>query len=206
MYKGRIARFDAPGQPFTLETVSLDDVRPGEILIKVTRANICGSDLHAWHGEFATGGLGGQLPTVLGHEMVGEIAALGEGVTADANGRPLAEGTRVVFPYFTVCHTCRNCLSGRRAACPNLTMAMLGRADKPPYFVGGYADYFLLPARSVAYTVPDAVSDELASGANCALSQVMHGLERVEQGFGETVVVQGAGALGLYAVAVAKAR
>ncbi|MDP7734139.1 zinc-binding dehydrogenase [Mycobacterium paragordonae] len=206
MYKGRIARFDAPGKPFEIETVSLPDVGPGEILIKVTRANICGSDVHAWHGTFATGGLGGQLPTVLGHEMVGAVEALGDGVSADSNGAALQQGTRVVFPYFFSCHRCRNCLAGRRNACQNLKMAMLGRADEPPYFVGGYGDYFLLPAGAVVYTVPDDLSDDVAAGANCALSQVMYGLERVDLQLGEYVVVQGAGALGLYAVAVAKAR
>lgn len=206
MFTGRIARFDAPGEPFEIQSVTLPEVGPGEILVKVARTNICGSDLHAWHGTFATRGLGGQLPTVLGHEMVGAVAALGDGVDADSNGAPLIEGTRVVFPYFFSCHRCRNCLLGRRGACLNLKMAMLGRADEPPYFVGGYADYYLLPAGAVVYTVPDAVSDDIASGANCALSQVMYGLERVDQQLGETVVVQGAGALGLYAVAVAKAR
>ncbi|KAA0114643.1 zinc-binding dehydrogenase [Mycolicibacterium sp. P9-22] len=206
MYKGRIARFDAPGTPFEIHTVSLPEVRPGEILVRVTRTNICGSDLHAWHGSFATRGLGGQLPTVLGHEMVGAVEALGDGVRADSNGALLEVGTRVVFPYFFSCHSCRNCLSGRRNACLNLRMAMLGRADEPPYFVGGYGDYFLLPAGAVVYTVPDSVSDDAASGANCALAQVMYGLERVDQQLGESVVVQGVGALGLYACAVAKAR
>ncbi|KUI14772.1 zinc-binding alcohol dehydrogenase [Mycolicibacterium acapulense] len=206
MFTGRIARFDAPGKPFEIETVDLAEVCPGEILIKVTRTNICGSDLHAWHGTFATRGLGGQLPTVLGHEMVGAVEELGDGVTADSNGAPLKKGSRVVFPYFFPCHRCRNCLAGRRNACLNLAMAMLGRADAPPFFVGGYGDYFLLPAGALVYTVPDAVTDDIASGANCALSQVMYGLERVDQQLGETVVVQGAGALGLYAVAVAKAR
>jgi len=206
VYKGRIARFDAPGKPFEIDTVSLPDVGPGEILIKVSRANICGSDVHAWHGTFATGGLGGQLPTVLGHEMVGAVEALGDGVSADSNGAALQPGTRVVFPYFFACHRCRNCLAGRRNACQHLKMAMLGRADEPPYFVGGYGDYFLLPAGAVVYTVPENVSDDVAAGANCALSQVMYGLERVDLQLGEYVVVQGAGALGLYAVAVAKAR
>ena len=206
MFTGRIARFDAPGKPFQIETVSLPDIGPGQILIKVTRANICGSDVHAWHGTFATRGLGGQLPTVLGHEMVGAVEALGDGVSADSNGMPLHVGTRVVFPYFFCCHTCRNCLAGRSNACLNMKMAMLGRADMPPYFVGGYGDYFLVPAGAVVYTVPDTVSDDIAAGANCALSQVIYGLERVDLQFGEYVVVQGAGALGLYAVAVAKAR
>lgn len=206
MYTGRIARFSAPGQAFEITEVTLPEIGPGEILVKVLRSNICGSDVHAWHGTFATRGLGGQLPTVLGHEMVGAVAALGEGVTTDSNGQPLAHGTRIVFPYFFCCHTCRNCMAGRRNACLNLKMAMLGNADEPPYFVGGYGDYFLLPAGAVTYSVPDSVSDEIVAGANCALSQVMYGLERVGQQLGEYVVVQGAGALGLYAVAVAKAR
>lgn len=102
-----------------------------------------------------------------------------------------------MFPYFYSCHTCRNCLAGRRNACLNLKMAMLGgRADEPPYFVGGYGDYYLLPAGAVVYSVPDTVSDDIAAGANCALSQVMYGLERVDLQLGEHVVVQGAGAWG----------
>ena len=64
-----------------------------------------------------TRGLGGQLPTVLGHEMVGAVAALGEGVTTDSNGGPPQEGTRVVFPQFFCCHTCRNWV-GRTAQTP----------------------------------------------------------------------------------------
>ncbi len=206
MFTGRIARFDAPGKPFEIHNVELAGIGPGEILIKVSRTNVCGSDLHAWHGTFATGGLGGQLPTVLGHEMVGAVEALGDGVTTDSNGLPLAPGTRVVFPYFFCCHKCRNCLACRRNACLNLKMAMLGRADQHPHFVGGYGEYFLLPAGAVVFTVPEGVTDDIASGANCALSQVMYGFERVGLQLGETVVVQGAGALGLYATAVAKAR
>ncbi len=162
--------------------------------------------MHAWHGTFATRGLGGHLPTVLGHEMIGAVEALGDGVHTDSNGAPLIAGTRVVYPYFYSCHSCRNCLAGRRNACLKLKMAMLGRADLPPYFVGGYGDYYLLPAGAVVYTVPDSVGDDIAAGANCALSQVMYGLERVDLQLGEHVVVQGAGALGLYAIAVAKAR
>lgn len=81
---GRIARFDEPGKPFEIQTVPVPQVGPGGILIRVTRANICGSDVHAWHGTFATRGLGGQLPTVLGHEMVGVVAVLGDDVHSDS--------------------------------------------------------------------------------------------------------------------------
>lgn len=206
MFEGRIARFSAPMEPFELREVKLAEVGPGQVLVKVHRANICGSDLHAWHGAFATRGMGGQLPTVLGHEMVGSVAAFGDGALEDSNGVPLTVGTRVAFPYFFPCHRCRNCLAGRRVSCLKLTMAMLGNADEPPYFVGGYGDYFLLPAGATLYKVPDNLSDEVVSGVNCALSQVVYGLERAQLGFGENVVIQGAGGLGLFAVAVAKAR
>ncbi len=206
MFEGRIAQFNAPREPFELKRVTLPSVGPGEVLVKIHRANICGSDLHAWHGDFSTRGLGGVLPTVLGHEMVGSIAALGDGVAEDSDGHAVGVGTRVVFPYFFPCHRCRNCLAGRRVSCARLRMAMLGDATQPPYFVGGYGDYFLLPAGAVFYTVPDELSDDVASGVNCALSQVVHGLERAAVSLGETVVIQGAGGLGLYAAAVAKAR
>lgn len=206
MFEGRIAQFNAPQQPFELRRVTLPSIGAGEVLVKVHRANICGSDLHAWHGSFATRGLGGTLPTVLGHEMVGSVAAMGNEVTEDSNGTPLHVGARVVFPYFFPCHQCRNCLAGRRVSCLKLTMAMLGDASAPPYFVGGYGDYFLLPAGAVVYTVPDTLSDEVVSGVNCALSQVIYGLERVTLGFGESVIVQGAGGLGLFATAAARAR
>lgn len=83
----------------------------------------------------------------------------------------------MAFTYYTVCHTCRACLSGSRVACPHLTMAMLKRADKPPYFVGGTATISFYPLGRRCTPSPDAVSDEVASGANCALSQVMQGLE-----------------------------
>ncbi|NUP30718.1 MAG: zinc-binding dehydrogenase [Streptomycetaceae bacterium] len=208
MFDGRIAQFTAPNEPFEIREVSLAGrgLLPGEVLVKVTRANVCGSDLHAWHGRFNTRGLGGKLPTVLGHEMVGVVAGLGEGVTHDTAGGPLVEGTRVVFPYFFPCHTCRYCVTGRRAGCVRMSMAMLASSAEPPYYVGGFADYFLLPAGALLYPVPDTLSDEVVSGVNCALSQVMQAYDRAQLAFGETVVIQGAGGLGLYATALAKAR
>lgn len=208
VFEGRIAQFTAPNDPFEIRDVSLAGrgVRPGEILVKVARANVCGSDLHAWHGRFNTRGLGGKLPTVLGHEMVGVIAELGDGASSDANGTTLAEGTRVVFPYFFPCRVCRYCVSGRSASCGRMTMAMLASSAEPPYYVGGFADYFLLPAGALVYTVPESLSDEVVSGANCALAQVMQAFDRAQLSFGETVVIQGAGGLGLYATALAKAR
>lgn len=203
---GRIAEFTAPHQPFVLREMPVPDPGPGAALVRVTMSNICGSDLHAWHGKFVTTGLGGELPTVLGHEMIGRIAKLGAGVTMDANGSPLKEGDRVTFSYFVPCGACRNCVRGHRVACLQLKMAMLGNCSRWPHFVGGYADYFYLHPNTVIYKVPAGLPDEVVAGANCALSQVVYGLDRARLTFDESIVIQGAGGLGLYCAAVAKAR
>jgi threonine dehydrogenase-like Zn-dependent dehydrogenase len=76
--------------------------------------------------------------------------------------------------------------------------------DAEPHFTGGFAEYYYLGAKQRVFKIPDQVSDAAAAGANCALSQVIHGLDEAKLRFGETVVVQGAGGLGLYACAVAK--
>lgn len=204
MKSGRAAVFVAPRQPFEIREFPVPEPEPGAILVKVRLCNICGSDLHAWHGDFQTTKIGGALPTILGHEMMGTVAKLGAGVHRDFNGAPLSEGDRVVFQYFTHCGRCPQCLKGRTVSCLHSSMAMMGNCEQPPHFVGGFADYYYLKPNQVIFKVPDHVPDEVVSGANCALAQVIQGFQRVNLRFGETVVIQGAGGLGIYASAVAK--
>ncbi len=135
---GRVALFRGPRQPFDMAEMPVPEPRPGAVLVRVRIANICGSDLHAWRGDFRLAGLGGKLPTVLGHEMTGTIAALGRDVDRDSNGEPLHEGDHVVFAYFTGCGHCPSCLRGRRAACDHIDMAMTGDATEWPHFVGEF--------------------------------------------------------------------
>ncbi|MFZ5534043.1 MAG: zinc-binding dehydrogenase [Pseudomonadota bacterium] len=202
---GRVALFRGPRQPFDIVEMPVPEPRPGAVLVRVRIANICGSDLHAWRGDFRLAGLGGKLPTVLGHEMTGTIAALGRDLDRDSNGEPLHEGDHVVFAYFTGCGHCPSCQRGRRAACDNMDMAMTDDATEWPHFVGGYGEYFYVKPGSTIYKVPPKLPLEIVAGANCALSQVIAGFERANLSFDETVVIQGAGGLGLYATAVAKA-
>lgn len=202
---GRIALFEKQHQPFTIVEMPVPDPEPGAAVVRVTMANICGSDLHAWHGDFKLAGLGGKLPTVLGHEMTGRIVSLGQGVTHDGNGERLKEGDLVVYTYFTGCGHCPSCLRGRRVSCDHLSMAMTRSALEWPHFVGGYADYYYVEPGSTLYKVPEGLPEEIVAGANCALSQVIAGFERAALTFDETVVIQGAGGLGLYATAMAKA-
>lgn len=201
---GRAAVFTQPMGEMQIREFPVPSPEPGAVVIRVTRCNICGSDLHAWHGDFQTRGLGGELPTILGHEMTGVVHAMGEGVTTDSFGRPLEKGDRVVFPYFSFCGRCEFCTSGFPVGCRRLNMAMLRNCEKPPHFVGGFADYYYLPPGHAVFKVPDELDDQVVSGANCALSQVLYGFDRVSLEFGENVVIQGAGGLGVYAAAVAK--
>jgi threonine dehydrogenase-like Zn-dependent dehydrogenase len=202
--KGRAAVFIEPNRPMEIREYPVPDPEPGAILIRVKLCNICGSDIHAWHGDFQTTKIGGSLPTILGHEMTGVVEKLGEGVRVDSNGQPLSEGDRVIYQYFYHCGKCVHCLKGNTTACINLNMAMLGNSEEYPYFVGGFAEYYYLRPNHVVYKVPDKVPDEIVSGANCALAQVISGLNRVNFKFNETIVIQGAGGLGLYTSAVAK--
>lgn len=201
---GRAAVFLAPGKPFEIREYKVPDPQPGAMVIKIGIANICGSDLHAWHGRFQLSTLGGKMPTVLGHEMTGSVVALGPGLTKDSDGRPLREGDRVVFTYFTSCGHCPGCLRGLRVTCTEATMAMTELADAWPHFVGGFGDYYYVNPGAAVYCVPNGLPDEVVAGANCGLSQVIYGFKRANLQFDETVVIQGAGGLGLYATTVAK--
>jgi L-iditol 2-dehydrogenase len=178
------------------------EVAPGAVLIKVAMANICGSDLHIWRGD---------LPirirpegSIFGHEMTGRVAKLGQGVSSDSLGNPLKEGDRVVYCYFNPCGKCYQCLQGHRAACPNKTQNMAGSIQQPPHFRGAFAEYYYLQPGMFIFKAPEALSDEELAPINCALSQVTYGLHQAGLRFDDAVVIQGAGGLGLNAIAVAR--
>jgi D-arabinose 1-dehydrogenase-like Zn-dependent alcohol dehydrogenase len=201
---GRAVIYKGLGHPMEIAEYPVTDPEPGGILIKMRRANICGSDLHIWRGDIDLASLGQPLPVILGHEMVGAVDKLGDGVTTDSAGQPLAEGDRVVYRYFVPCGHCKACLSGDDAACPSANLTVINPCDTPPHFRGAYAEYYYLMPNQTVFKVPDDLTDEVVAAANCALSQVIYGLEKVGLSFGETIAIQGAGGLGIYATAVAK--
>ena len=99
---------------------------------------------------------------------------------------PLKEGDRVTYCYFYPCDRCPACLDGHRAACPNKRRGTR-YADDPPHFVGSYGEYFYLRPGHFVYKVPDSISDDVATPVNCALAQVLYGLDRVRVRVGDTV-------------------
>src|SRR5438093_1466203 len=178
-----------------------DDARAVAELIRVSLANVCGSDLHFWRGDAPL-----RLPEdglIYGHEMTGRVARLGARGKTDSLGRPIKEGDRVAYTYFYPCGRCYACLANEPAACP----AKIERPRGPsefPHFHGAFAEYYYLRPRGALFLVPDALPDEMVAPVNCALSQVIFGLGRAGLAFGGSVVIQGAGGLGIQAAAVAR--
>jgi L-iditol 2-dehydrogenase len=201
--KGRVAVLLGYGGEFELREYPLPDVEPGAILVRLTRAGICGSDLHIWRGEMKD--VYGAIPQDLtfGHEMCGRVERLGAGVTTDSAGQPLREGDRVTYLYFFPCGRCPVCLEDEMGDCPRKARANRV-AGTPPYFNNAYGEYYYLRPRHHVFRIPDELSDDVATPANCALSQVIYGLRRAGLRPGHSVVIQGAGGLGLNAAAVTR--
>jgi len=177
---------------------------PGAIVVKMTVANVCGSDLHYWRGEQDYARMGRPLPLNTGHEHVGTIAKLGDGVTTDAAGRPLSLGDRVAYRYFFPCGHCKACLARHFKSCPVRQANWLVSCEQWPHFQGGFGQYFYLRPNHAMFKLPPEITDEMAAGVNCAYTQVYAGLDIAGLKAGQTVVVQGAGGLGVYACAVAR--
>jgi threonine dehydrogenase-like Zn-dependent dehydrogenase len=197
---GQIAILQQSRGPWEFQRHALPDPEPGAILVRISHANVCGSDLHIWRGESA-------IPwghRAMGHEMAGRVFALGAGVTTDSTGQPLHEGDRIIYNYFFPCGRCLACLRGMPECCPNKRRP--GNADPGqwPHFVAGFSEYYYLLPGHVCVKVPDELPDAIVAPINCALAQVMQGLDSGGFRQGDSLVVQGAGGLGLNMIAAAR--
>lgn len=140
----RAMRLHAPGRPLELERVPRPAPGPGEVQVRVLACGVCRTDLHVLDGELTEP----RLPLIPGHEIVGEVTALGEGVQAPA------PGTRVGVPWLGwTCGECEPCRAGRENLCERAEFTGYTRD-------GGYAEYCVADAR---YCFPLAVEDAKAA-------------------------------------------
>lgn len=179
------------------------DLEPGALLVRIEAATVCGSDLHLWDGSLA-GSQALTLPVIPGHEMVGSVVRIGPGAERDTFGAPLRLGDRICFTHAS-CNQCEHCrLDNQPTLCTNRQYYMFTTCAKPPHLVGGFAEYCYVFPNSGRVKVPDEVRTEWASAASCALRTVVHSFDRIGRlNPWETVVIQGAGPLGLFATALA---
>ena len=205
MVKDRIglaAVYDAPNTPFVIREYPVRDVKADEVLIRITMATICRSDIHSYHGHRPN-----PCPGILGHEIIGIIEQLGEDIGPDLRGDILAVGDRVTWTeffhsgesYYTDVHDMPQKADGVRKYGHDL-------AEEDPHFLGGFAEYCYIQPGTGILKLPDEISDEEATPLNCGTATMISVTEAAEISKGDTVVVQGLGLLGLYGCAIAKAK
>ncbi len=182
----RAAIFDAP-QAIRMADVAKPVPGPGEALVKVKAAGLCAGDLYIYTGKNPYV----SYPRIGCHEIAGVVEAYGPGATG------AAPGTRVVIDPFIGCGHCYPCRIGKRNCCANLTIIGIHRE-------GGFADYVTAPAQNLN-SIPDSLSDFEAAFAEPVAIGVQ-GCRRGEVTAEDSVLVLGAGPIGLAVVEVAQAR
>ena len=162
---------------FEIRDVPMPDVGPSDVLIKVERCGICGTDMHMFNGHYAAD----QLPIIPGHEFSGTIARLGEAVTR------LEVGMKVVADINVGCGNCFYCRRNEVLNCSEVRQIGISRD-------GGFAEYVAVPARLVIPAAPDAPFDLLALVEPVAC--VVRAARKADIRFGQSVVIIGAGPIG----------
>ncbi len=181
----RTAELIAP-LTFRVTDTPSEDPGPGEVQVRIESVGICGSDLHAYC-EGAVGGTPNAYPMVLGHEPAGRIVKTGRGVTG------LAAGDRGALEPALYCYHCEFCLSGHHNVCANL------RFLSNPHHPGFFRELVNLPVSNFL-PIPAEMSFEEAALAE-PLAVALHSLRLASIRPGETVVVIGAGPIGLLTIA-----
>ena len=175
------------GPGLEMMDVPMPEVGPMDVLIKITKTSICGTDVHIWKWD-AWAQRTIPVPMHVGHEFSGVVEAVGSGVT------DIVPGELVSGEGHIVCGRCRNCLAGRRHLCPNT----LGVGVNRP---GAFAEYLSIPYRNVYKVDPaipeDVIScfDPLGNAVHTALSWDL---------VAEDVLITGAGPIGCMAAAVCR--
>ncbi|TID15165.1 GroES-like protein [Venturia nashicola] len=176
-----------------LEYRHLSDPAPGELQISVLATGICGSDV-AYYKNFRNGDLKAVAPLTLGHESAGVVEAIGDGVSG------FCVGDRVALEVGVPCDNCRACQRGRYNLCPK--MRFRSSAKSIPHFQGTLQERINHPAKW-CYKIPESVSLEAAALLE-PLSVAIHSTRRASIEQGDTVIVFGAGSVGLLVAAMAK--
>jgi propanol-preferring alcohol dehydrogenase len=179
-------RLVQPGRPLELQEVNVPAVGARDVLVRVKAAGVCHSDAHYRAGKSVVR----PLPLTLGHEVAGVVERAGAEVSS------FKAGDRVCLHYLASCGECVYCQRGNEQFC--VSGAMMGK-----YRDGGYAEFIVMPARSV-FRLPAEIPFEQGAIMMCSSATSLHALNKARLRAGETVAVFGIGGLGLSAIQLAK--
>jgi putative phosphonate catabolism associated alcohol dehydrogenase len=196
----RAVVFTGPGRPLELVQTPTPEPRGAELLIRVTCCTLCRSDLHTHAGRQTE-----PTPTILGHEVVGRVEAFGPAALhQDAAGEPIGVGTRITWAVAVGCGSCYFCADGLPQKCDRPLKYGHQRLNTDRPMGGGLADYVLLVPGTAWYRVPDEIPDSVVASANCATATAAALMRYGGSVAGRTVLVLGAGVLGVTVCAMAR--
>ncbi len=176
-----------------VEELAAPEPDPRQVLLRIRRAGICGSDIHYFE-DGRVGSFVVTAPFILGHEVTGEVAAMGEGVDG------LCLGQRVVVNPARQCGQCDYCRSGRGNLCRRVRM--LGSASTKPPTNGGFCQYLAIGAEQ-CFPIGPEIDDETAAMME-PFAVALHAAHRAGSLAGKRVLVTGGGPIGLLAIIVAR--
>jgi threonine dehydrogenase-like Zn-dependent dehydrogenase len=215
----KAAVMTAPGKMETQRLPYPDHLEPGALIVKMEMSGICGTDKHAFKGEVTLyGGTETEqdmvFPSVHGHENAGTVVEMnGEGRDIEYSGQDLKIGDRVTNCPNVICGRCWYCrnIHGYPYCAEHQGIGMTYYADRFPYIVGGWSEYMYLPPNTWVYKVPEYLPVEYAALSELFVVSAL--LDRAKEYsayggkgffFGDTVVVQGAGPIGMMMVVKAR--
>lgn len=197
----RAAVIPAPLAPIEVRSYPEPDLEPGAVLLKTLASEVCGTDVHLWHGRLA----GVPYPLIPGHISVGEVLET-NGVVTDINGEKIVPGEAVTFlDVHGTCYNCWYCLVAKQSTrCPHRRVyGITYGADDG--LLGGWSERIYLKPGVKIVKMAANVSPELWIAGGCGLPTALHAIDLAGIKLGDRVVVQGAGPVGLSACALAAA-
>ena len=195
----KIAVFEKPDTPLKIQSHAIPEPKEGEVLLKISACTICGSDLHT-----ITGTRKEKTPTILGHEIIGHVVQTGSDNILDISGTPISVGDRVTWAVCMSCGDCSRCQADLPQKCTTLRKYGHEVFDGNSGFVGGFAQYILLPKTSAVLRIESNIADEILCPANCATATVVAACRQVQTINNRNVLIIGGGMLGLTATAYTK--
>jgi threonine dehydrogenase-like Zn-dependent dehydrogenase len=190
----------APEAPVEIREFAEPDLPTGSALLRTLYSEVCGTDVHLWHGRLA----GVPYPIIPGHISIGLLEKV-RGTFPALDGHPLKEGTRVVFfDVHRTCGRCHACAVARTPTrCPSRRVYGITDSASEGLF-GGWSEAIYLEPGVAAEELPASVTAEDYIGGGCGLVTAVHIVDRAGLRQADSVLVQGTGAVGLSAIALAR--
>lgn len=194
------AVFSNPGSPMEIRQIPVPDPSNDEVLVRVEACTLCGSDLHSYEGRRKV-----PTPTILGHEIIGRIVALGDThAGVDLSGAKLQVGDRVTWAIVASCDQCFYCSRGLPQKCLNAVKYGHEAFRQGYELLGGLAEFCLLVSGTKIVKISESLSPSAICPASCATATSAAALESVDGFKGLHCCVFGMGLLGLTATAMLK--